>query len=170
MLRNFSENEAAELRWICDIDEARLAAMRRRYPAAQSTSDYQKVLSDPQLDAVAVVTPVATHFQITKEALLAGKHVLVEKPLTATSREAETLIELAEGNRCTLMVDHTFVYTGAVRKIHHERPSRLTMGKTKRTATAVVTKAPRPRFRMVARSRMPWARKPSPSIGIALKL
>ena len=117
LLRNFSENEAAELRWICDIDEARLAAMRRRYPAAQSTSDYQKVLSDPQLDAVAVVTPVATHFQITKEALLAGKHVLVEKPLTATSREAETLIELAEGNKCTLMVDHTFVYTGAVRKM-----------------------------------------------------
>src|SRR5262252_7531806 len=81
LLRNFAENEAAQLRWICDTDEERLNAMARRYPAAQITTDYQKLLSDPLLDAVAVVTPVATHFQITKAALLAGKHVLVEKPL-----------------------------------------------------------------------------------------
>ena len=74
-------------------------------------------MADPELDAVAVVTPVATHYQIAKAALLAGKHVLVEKPLTATAREAEELIELAERNRLTLMVDHTFVYTGAVRKM-----------------------------------------------------
>src|SRR5213080_452290 len=117
LLRNFAENETAELRWICDLDEDRLAAMGRRYPAAHTTNDYQKLLADSDLDAVAVVTPVATHFQIAKEALLAGKHVLVEKPLTATAREAEELIELAERNRRTLMVDHTFVYTGAVRKM-----------------------------------------------------
>ena len=100
-----------------DVDEDRLAAMGRRYPAAQTTADYKKLLADPALDAVAVVTPVATHFQIAKEALLAGKHVLVEKPLTSTAREAEELIELAERNGRTLMVDHTFVYTGAVRKM-----------------------------------------------------
>jgi predicted dehydrogenase len=117
LLRNFAENDAAELRWICDTDEARLAAMARRYPAAQTTNDYQKLLVDPRLDAVAVVTPVATHFQLAKEALLAGKHVLVEKPLTATTREAEELIDLAKRNSRTLMVDHTFVYTGAVRKM-----------------------------------------------------
>jgi predicted dehydrogenase len=117
LLRNFAENEAAQLRWISDLDETRLAAMGRRYPAARTTSDYQKLIADPELDAVAVVTPVATHFQIAKEALLAGKHVLVEKPLTATTREAEELIELAERNRRILMVDHTFVYTGAVRKM-----------------------------------------------------
>src|SRR5438874_1262131 len=117
LLRNFAENETAELRWICDLDEQRLAAMGRRYPAAQTTADYKKLLADPGLDAVAVVTPVATHFQIAKEALLAGKHVLVEKPLTATAREAEELIELAERHGRTLMVDHTFVYTGAVRKM-----------------------------------------------------
>jgi predicted dehydrogenase len=117
LLRNFAENEAAELRWICDADESRLAAMARRYPAAQTTTDYQKLLTDPKLDALAVVTPVATHFQIAKAALGAGKHLLVEKPLTATEQEAEELNDLAERNRLTLMVDHTFVYTGAVRKM-----------------------------------------------------
>jgi predicted dehydrogenase len=117
LLRNFAESDAAELRWICDADDGRVAVMARRYPAAQTTTDYQKLLADPQLDAVAVVTPVASHFQIAKEALLAGKHVLVEKPLTATVREAEELIDLAERNQRTLMVDHTFVYTGAVRKM-----------------------------------------------------
>lgn len=117
LLRNFSENEAAELRWICDADEVRLAAMGRRYPAAQTTTDYQKLLADPKLDAIVVVTPVATHFSIARQALLAGKHLLVEKPLTATAREAEELTELAARNQRTLMVDHTFVYTGAVRKI-----------------------------------------------------
>ena len=117
LLRNFAETEAAELRWICDADEPRLAAMGRRYPAARTTNDYQKLLSDPNLDAIAVVTPVATHFQIARAALVAGKHLLVEKPLTATEREAEELNDLAERNQRTLMVDHTFVYTGAVRKM-----------------------------------------------------
>ncbi len=117
LLRNFAENEAAELRWICDTDESRLNAMGRRYPAARTTTDYQKLLADPYLEAISVVTPVATHYPIAKAALLAGKHVLVEKPLTSTVREAQELIELAERNRRTLMVDHTFVYTGAVRRM-----------------------------------------------------
>jgi len=117
LLRNFAENEAAQLRWICDLDEKRLGAMGRRYPAARTTADYRDLIADAELDAVAVVTPVATHFQIAKEALAAGKHVLMEKPLTATAREAEELIELADKNHRVLMVDHTFVYTGAVRKM-----------------------------------------------------
>lgn len=117
LLRNFAENEVARLTWICDLDQARLAAMGRRYPAAQTTTDYQQVLSDASVDAIAVVTPVATHFEIASQALRAGKHVLVEKPLTATAREAEELIDLAELKGRTLMVDHTFVYTGAVRKM-----------------------------------------------------
>jgi predicted dehydrogenase len=117
LLRNFAENEKAQLRWICDLDPSRLAAMGRRYPSARTTSNYQELMSDPDLDAVAVVTPVATHFKIMKEALTAGKHVLAEKPLTATVREAEELINLAEAKGLTLMVDHTFIYTGAVRKM-----------------------------------------------------
>lgn len=117
LLRNFAENEGAQLRWICDLDEGRLSAMGRRYPMARTTGDSRQLVEDPQLDAVAVVTPVATHFAIAKQFLSAGKHVLLEKPLTATVREAEELVALADANRLTLMVDHTFVYTGAVRKM-----------------------------------------------------
>jgi predicted dehydrogenase len=117
LLRNFSENETAELRWICDLDLQRVTAMGRRYPAAQTTTDYKSLLDDQSLDAVAIATPVGTHFSFAKEGLEAGKHVLVEKPLTASVGEAEQLIELADRHGLTLMVDHTFVYTGAVRKI-----------------------------------------------------
>jgi len=117
LLRNFAEHEGAQLRWVCDTDAARLAAMGRRYPGARTTNDYRELIGDAELDAVAVVTPVATHFQLAKELLVAGKHVLVEKPLTATVREAEELIEVAAKNGRTLMVDHTFVYTGAIRKM-----------------------------------------------------
>lgn len=117
LLRNFAENEGAQLRWICDVDEDRLASMSRRYPMAQTTTDYGALVSDSTLDAVAVVTPVATHFAIARELLRAGKHVLLEKPLAATARETEELIDLAEANGRNLMVDHTFIYTGAVRKM-----------------------------------------------------
>jgi predicted dehydrogenase len=117
LLRNFAENEAAELRWICDPDERRLAAMSRRYPAVQTTIDYRRVIEDSEIDALAIVTPVATHFQIAKEALLAAKHALVEKPLTSTVAEADELLKLAARANRTIMVDHTFVYTGAVRKM-----------------------------------------------------
>ncbi len=117
LLRNFAENEAAQLRWLCDVDARRLETFARRYPSVRPARNYHELLSDPQLDAVVVSTPFSTHYQFTKEALLAGKHVLVEKPFTATVREAEELIELAEAAGLTLMVDHTFIYTGAVRKI-----------------------------------------------------
>ncbi len=117
LLRNFAENEAAELRWVCDVDAPRLAMMKRRYPFAETSSDYTRLLSDNDLDAVVIATPVATHYRFASEALRAGKHVLVEKPFTASVREAEELNELAERGGLTLMVDHTFVYTGAVRKI-----------------------------------------------------
>ncbi len=117
LLRNLAENEAVDLRWICDLDRERLASMGRRYPMAQQTSDCQSLFADPELDAVVIATPVWTHFSFAKAALEAGKHVLVEKPLTASVAEGEALVEMAERNGLTLMVDHTFVYTGAVRKI-----------------------------------------------------
>ena len=117
LLRNLAENERADLRWICDVDLRRLAAMGRRYPAAERTADCKSLFTDPSLDAVVIATPVWTHFSFAKQALEAGKHVLVEKPLTANVAEAEQLAELAERQGLTLMVDHTFVYTGAVRKI-----------------------------------------------------
>ncbi len=102
---------------MCDLDAKRLTAMGRRYPGTQTTTDYKSLMADPELDAVAIATPVWTHFNFAKDALEAGKHVLVEKPLTASVAEAEQLIELAERSGLTLMVDHTFVYNGAVRKI-----------------------------------------------------
>ncbi len=117
LIRNFVDNDSARLRWICDVDERRVAEMSRRYPFAQTTNDYKKLVSDAELDAVAVVTPVATHFAIAHELLHAGKHVLLEKPLAASVKESEDLIELAEKNDRRLMVDHTFIYTGAVRKM-----------------------------------------------------
>jgi predicted dehydrogenase len=117
LLRNFAENESARLRWMCDLDTKRLETLGRRYPSARTTPDCQQLFSDPQLDAVVIATPVSTHFNFAKAALQAGKHVLIEKPFTANVREAEELIELAERERLTLMVDHTFIYTGAVRKI-----------------------------------------------------
>ena len=117
LLRNFAENEAARLRWMCDLDERRLAALGRRYPSAETTRDYKRLLADDDLQAVVIATPVATHYNFAREALAAGKHVLIEKPFTASVREAEELIELAERQRLVLMVDHTFIYTGAVRKI-----------------------------------------------------
>jgi predicted dehydrogenase len=117
LLRNFAENEGARLRWMCDVDPRRLETLGRRYPSARTTTDCRQLLDDPELDAVVIATPVSTHFNFAREALRAGKHVLVEKPFTASVREAEELIELAERERRTLMVDHTFIYTGAVRKI-----------------------------------------------------
>ena len=117
LARNFAENEKAALHWLCDANEQRLASLARRYPAAQATDDYRQMLTDGQLDAVVIATPVSTHHPIAKAALQARKHVLIEKPFTATAREAEELIELAGRAGLTLMVDHTFIYTGAVRKI-----------------------------------------------------
>jgi predicted dehydrogenase len=117
LLRNFSENVGARLSWMCDADTRRLSMLARRYPAAKTTADYRQLLSDPQLDAVVIATPVSTHFSFARDALAAGKHVLVEKPFTSSVAEAEELIEMAERRDLTLMVDHTFIYTGAVRKI-----------------------------------------------------
>ena len=114
---NFAENESAELHWICDSDPRRAEKVARRYPSARQSTNVRELFSDPHLDAVAIATPVATHHAFARAALEAGKHVLIEKPMTSSAREAEELIGLAERGGRTLMVDHTFVYTGAVRKI-----------------------------------------------------
>ena len=117
LIRNFAENEGAALRWVCDKDARHLSKVARRYPGAHQAHDYAELLADPRLDAVVIATPVATHYDFARRALESGKHVLVEKPFTASAREGEELIALAERRGLTLMVDHTFIYTGAVRKI-----------------------------------------------------
>ena len=90
---------------------------RRSYPGVQLTTDFTEVLRSPDIDAVAIITPVWTHFELAKAALENGKHVFVEKPFTSTSQQAEELIELAERKNLRIMVDHTFLFSGAVRKI-----------------------------------------------------
>lgn len=117
LIRNFAENEAAELRWVCDADARRLEKIARRYPSARTSTEVRELFADASLDAVVIATPVATHYAFARAALEAGKHVLVEKPFTASVREAEELIALAEARGLALMVDHTFIYTGAVRRI-----------------------------------------------------
>jgi predicted dehydrogenase len=115
--RNVSGLESCQLAAICDQNPAAVERAGRLYPAALRTTDATEVLRAPDIDAVAVVTPVWTHFELAKSALEHGKHVFVEKPFTATSEEAEVLIELAAKNDLQIMVDHTFLFTGAVRKI-----------------------------------------------------
>ncbi len=117
VIRNFASIEACELRAVCDLDPERLSSVHRRYPAARATADAHALIADPAVDAVAICTPIHTHFLLAHAALEAGKHVLVEKPLTDSVEMAEALVEMAEDRGLTLQVDHTFVYGGAVRKI-----------------------------------------------------
>ena len=117
LVRNFSEARDTRVVGVSDTRVDRLELAERRSPGIQVTTQFKELLANPQVDAIAISTPVSTHFELAMEALRAGKHVLVEKPLTTNSVDGERLIEEAEKRRLTLMVDHTFVYTGAVRKI-----------------------------------------------------
>ena len=117
LVRNFAENQQIHVAAVSDFRRDRLALAQRRCPGIHATQDHRELLNDPTIQAVAIVTPVSSHFELAMQALQAGKHVLVEKPMTATSKEALQLIEEAEKRNLTLMVDQTFVYTGAVRKI-----------------------------------------------------
>jgi predicted dehydrogenase len=117
LVRNFFECPVTEVVAVADLNSDRLGLINRRYPSVETTTDYRDILRNPRIDAVAISTPVSTHFPLAMEALEAGKHVLVEKPMTATSEQALRLIEKADHRNLVLMVDHTFVYTGAVRKI-----------------------------------------------------
>lgn len=115
--RNLQGLDSAELVAICDKSDASAQRARRAYPHVRIVNDCSEVLTAPDIDAIAVITPVWTHFELAKQALLNGKHVFVEKPFTSTARQAEELIELAEERGLKIMVDHTFLFTGAVRKI-----------------------------------------------------
>src|SRR3954451_15776356 len=117
LVRNFSETETGTVAAVADLDPKKLAQLNKRYPAVRTTTDFQEVLRDPTIDAVAIATPVRTHFELGMAALKAGKHVWLEKPLTETSLQARKLIEEDERRKLVVIVDHTFVYTGAVRKM-----------------------------------------------------
>jgi predicted dehydrogenase len=117
IVRNFQSLNSATVVGISDKSEASLQRAKRAYPGVHVTTDCSELILSPDVDAVAIVTPVWTHYELAKQALLNGKHVFIEKPFTSNSQQAEELIEIADRNGLTIMVDHTFLFTGAVRKI-----------------------------------------------------
>lgn len=117
LVRNIADIPDARLIQVCDIRKERLAQIQARYPTVGVTDDLEEVLRDPRVDAIAIATPVSTHFKIAMKALMAGKHVFVEKPMAATTEEARRLVDEAARRGLKLAVDHTFVHTGAVRKM-----------------------------------------------------
>jgi len=117
IVRNFHNASNATVVSVCDLNPKSLERVRRSYPSVGVTTDPDDILNNPAIDAVAIVTPVSHHFPLAKKALENGKHVFVEKPFTQTSAEAQELIELAARKKLLIMVDHTFLFSGAVRKI-----------------------------------------------------
>jgi len=117
LARNFAAQPGGRLVAICDRDPKRLAQAALAHPSAETTPDYEALLRNPEIHAIAIATPVSHHFALAKAALLAGKDVFVEKPFTQTSAQGQELVTLAERKGRIIAVDHTFLYTGAVRKI-----------------------------------------------------
>ena len=117
VVRNLDQLEQVDILAVCDLSAAARQRAQKAFPHLEVTSDPVALLSSPDIDAVAVVTPVWTHYELAKAALENGKHVFVEKPFTTNSAQAEELIELAAKKNLKIMVDHTFLFTGAVRKI-----------------------------------------------------
>ncbi len=117
LVRNLWDLPGARLVAVCDLRANRLAEVHRRYPAVDVTTAVPEILRDPRIDAVAIATPVSSHFELTLAALKAGKHVIVEKPIAGTVDEARRLVDEADRRGLVLAVDHTFVHTSAVRKM-----------------------------------------------------
>lgn len=117
LVRNFMGIEGCSVKWICDSCASRLEQAKQRYPAVSTTSEFTKLIEDPEVGAVVISTPTAFHYRLAKASLQAGRHTFVEKPLAGTYREGQELVELAQDGGLTLMVGHTFVYSAAVRKV-----------------------------------------------------
>lgn len=117
LVRNFMSASGSAVTRVCDRRKERLTTLGKLYPAMKTCSDSSDLINDPQIDAVVIATPVSSHFELAMSALKAGKHVLVEKPLAARSDQARALVDEAAARNLVLLVDHTFVYTDAVRKI-----------------------------------------------------
>lgn len=117
LIRNFHQNKEANLKKLCDVSQERLDAMKAMYHEAETTTDYNDILNDDAVEAVVIALPVHLHHKMAKQALEAGKHVMVEKPMAATAAECRELNALADEKKLTLMVGHTFVYSAPIRKI-----------------------------------------------------
>ncbi len=117
LLRNLLSINDCKVECVCESNAIAAQKIKSAYPDLSIESDYNQVLSNSKIDAVVIATPTHTHFELAKKALESGKHVLVEKPFTTSVQEAETLINIAQQKNLVLMVDHTFLYSGAVKKI-----------------------------------------------------
>lgn len=117
LIRNFVQFPGARMKTAVDLNKERLRHIAQLYPSVNTTTSMDEVFQDPEIDAVLIATPVTTHHKIARQALMAGKHVMVEKPMAASSEESTELIQLAADRGLTLMTGHTFVYTAAVNKI-----------------------------------------------------
>ncbi|MBP9853329.1 MAG: Gfo/Idh/MocA family oxidoreductase [Candidatus Omnitrophica bacterium] len=120
IVRNLMSIRETNVKMISDLNPKVLERAQENYPSVEITTDIEQIFKNPGIDVVAIITPVSTHFQLAKRALECGKHIFVEKPFTFNVKQAEELITLAERNRLTIMVDHTFLFTGAVRRIKEE--------------------------------------------------
>jgi len=117
IVRNFSTAIGAQVTMVCDLNQQSLKKVKKAFSQVRVTTDCHELIKDPEVDAVAIATPVFTHYELAQKALQEGKSVFVEKPFTYTVAEGEKLIELAEKKNLKIMVDHTFLYTDAVKKI-----------------------------------------------------
>ena len=118
IVRNLASLEDSHVTAIADLSATARARAQKAYPAIRVTADPMEVIRSSKIDAIAVISPVWTHFELAKAALENGKHVFVEKPFTSNAAQGEELIELAQTRNLRIMVDHTFLFTGAVKKIH----------------------------------------------------
>lgn len=117
LVRNFSEVDDFNVTMVADLRGENLAKVHKRYPAIQTSTNMEELLKSPEVDVVAVATPVFSHYELGLKALQMGKHLFMEKPFTSTSEEGRKLLDEAQKRKLKVFVDHTFVYTGAVRKI-----------------------------------------------------
>jgi predicted dehydrogenase len=117
IVRNFNATPNSKVTHVCDTNAQTLANVSQDHPSMKVTGDFAEILGDPGINVVAIVTPVSTHFELAKSALQNGKHVFVEKPFTQTPSQAEELINLADQKNLKIMVDHTFLFSGSVKKI-----------------------------------------------------
>lgn len=118
-VRNFISHNNTDIVWVCDLSENSLIKIIKYYPHLKPANDYSKLLNDKQVDLIAIATPPQTHYRIVKDALLAGKHVLVAKPLATKSTQANELLKIAKEKKLLLHCDLTYLYTGAVKGIKH---------------------------------------------------
>ena len=117
IVRNFSNANGSQVVMVCDMNQQTLKKVKKAYPQISVTDNIDELIKSPDVDAIAIATPVFTHYELAKKSLVEGKSVFIEKPFTYTVAEGEDLVNLAEKKKLKIMVDHTFLYTGAVRKI-----------------------------------------------------